>query len=76
MNVHDPVGYTAALLVLATFCMRGMVALRTVAIASNVAFIAYGALADIGPVLVLHLALLPVNVIRLAESLERYSTKA
>ena len=69
MSGHDPIGYAAALLVLATFCMRGMVALRSVAIASNVAFIAYGALADIHPVLALHLVLLPVNVLRLAEAL-------
>ena len=42
--------------------MRDMVALRCMAIASNLAFIAYGVLADLGPVLVLHLLLLPVNV--------------
>jgi hypothetical protein len=62
----DLVGYAAAGLVLATFCMRDMVALRWMAIASNVAFMAYGGLADLGPVLVLHLLLLPVNVLRLA----------
>lgn len=65
MNVIQLIGYFASALVLATFCMRNMVALRYVAIASNLAFIAYGALADIGPVLVLHLLLLPVNVVRL-----------
>jgi hypothetical protein len=65
MNVIPLIGYFAASLVLATFCMRDMAALRCVAIASNLAFIAYGALADIGPVLVLHLMLLPVNVVRL-----------
>jgi CRP/FNR family cyclic AMP-dependent transcriptional regulator len=50
------------------------VPLRCVAIASNLAFIAYGALADLGPVLVLHLLLLPVNVGRLAGSRESTST--
>jgi hypothetical protein len=65
MNVIQLIGYSASALVLATFCMRDMAALRCVAIASNLAFIAYGALADIGPVLVLHLLLLPVNVVRL-----------
>lgn len=69
MNAFEPVGYLASLLVLATFCMRDMVALRVVAIASNVAFIAYGGLADIGPVLLLHVLLLPVNVLRLVELL-------
>ena len=66
MSPIEGVGYVASALVLATFCMHGMVPLRCMAIASNVAFIAYGVLADLGPVLVLHLLLLPVNVLRLA----------
>ena len=65
MNFIEPIGYLASALVLATFCMRDMAALRCMAIASNLAFIAYGALADLGPVLLLHLLLLPVNVLRL-----------
>jgi hypothetical protein len=68
MNAYEPIGYLASLLVLATFSMRDMVSLRVVAIASNVAFIAYGALAGISPVLLLHVVLLPVNMLRLAES--------
>jgi len=68
MNTHELIGYLASLLVLMTFCMSGMVALRAVAIASNIAFIAYGALAGISPVLLLHVVLLPVNMLRLAES--------
>ncbi len=67
MGNFEPVGYLASLLVLATFCMRDMVALRVVAIASNLAFIAYSGLADIGPVLLLHALLLPVNLLRLVE---------
>jgi CRP/FNR family cyclic AMP-dependent transcriptional regulator len=63
----DALGYLAALLVLATFCMRGMVALRAMAIASNLAFIGYAAIAGIHPVLLLHALLLPMNVWRLAE---------
>ncbi len=66
MTIIEPIGYLASALVLATFCMRDMVALRCLAITSNLAFIAYGALADLGPVLLLHLLLLPVNVVRLA----------
>ena len=65
MTAIDLVGYFASALVLATFCMRDMVALRCMAIASNLAFIAYGGLADLGPVLTLHLLLLPVNALRL-----------
>jgi hypothetical protein len=53
------VGYLAASLVLATFCMKSINALRLAAIASNVAFIAYGY------VLFLHARLLPINVCRL-----------
>lgn len=67
MNGHDLIGYLASAAVLATFCMRDMAALRATAIASNVAFIAYGALAAVHPVLLLHLVLLPVNVCRLLE---------
>ena len=68
MNAYEPIGYLASLLVLATFCMRDMVSLRVVAIASNIAFISYGALAEISPVLLLHVVLLPVNMLRLSES--------
>ena len=68
MNTHELIGYLASLLVLMTFCMSGMVALRAVAIASNVAFIGYAALAGISPVLVLHALLLPMNVCRLLEA--------
>jgi hypothetical protein len=68
MNGYEPLGYLASLLVLTTFCMRDMMSLRAVAIASNVAFIVYGALAEISPVLLLHVVLLPVNLLRLAES--------
>jgi len=74
MSAIEAIGYLASALVLAAFCMRDMVALRCTAIASNLAFIAYGALADLGPVLVLHLLLLPVNVGRLAGSCESTST--
>ena len=41
--------------------------LRTTAIFSNLAFIIYGAIAWLPPVLILHLVLLPLNVARLAE---------
>lgn len=63
----NAVGFAAAGLVLATFCMRSMDTLRWVAIASNVAFIAYGYLDGLPPVLLLHILLLPVNVYRLVQ---------
>jgi hypothetical protein len=63
----DAVGYLAAMLVLAAFWMRSMSSLRYVAIASNLAFITYGYIGDLMPVLLLHILLLPVNVLRLTE---------
>jgi hypothetical protein len=68
MTGLDGLGFLAAGLVLATFCMKRLVPLRMMAIASNIAFILYGYTARIEPVLVLHLILLPINVIRLAEA--------
>lgn len=64
----DLLGYLASALVLATFCTRDMVALRAVAIASNLAFIAYGLSAGLDPVLLLHVLLLPLNAWRLAQA--------
>ena len=71
MTDVELLGYAASLLVLATFCMRGMVSLRALAIASNLAFIAYAALAGIHPVLLLHALLLPMNACRLVEAMKR-----
>ena len=68
MTGLEMLGYAASLLVLATFCMRGMVSLRVLAIASNLAFIGYAALAGIHPVLLQHVMLLPMNAWRLAEA--------
>ena len=55
------IGYLASLLVFATFCMRTMMPLRTVAIGSNICFMVYGFLGHIYPVFFLHLLLLPMN---------------
>lgn len=66
--------WVAAALVFACFFMKTIVPLRLLAIASNVAFIWYAALgiyegifSKVLPIFVLHLALLPLNVIRVAE---------
>jgi CRP/FNR family transcriptional regulator, cyclic AMP receptor protein len=67
--MRDYVGYLASVLVLCTFCARTMVPLRLIALGSNVAFIAYGALLHLYPVLLLHATLMPVNVWRLTEIL-------
>lgn len=68
MSVTEPLGYLASLLVLATFCMRDMASLRVLAIASNLAFIGYAALAGLQPILLLHAVLLPMNLWRLLET--------
>ena len=65
----DYVGYVASVLVLCTFCARTMIPLRLIALGSNVAFLTYGALLHLYPVLLLHAVLLPVNVWRLTEIL-------
>lgn len=63
-------GYTASALVLATFSVRSMRALRCIGILSNIAFISYAVAAGLAPILILHLVLLPTNVFRLLQ-LER-----
>ena len=65
--VTEIAGFIASGLVLLTFAMRDMRLLRTVAICSNVAFIIYGGLNWLLPVLALHLLLLPLNIFRLTE---------
>jgi CRP/FNR family transcriptional regulator, cyclic AMP receptor protein len=69
MTITDGMGYLAASLVLATFCAKRMISLRALAIASNVAFITYGLAARLWPIVILHVIMLPLNVIRLREAL-------
>ena len=63
------IGFIASALVLAAFGMKDMVNLRIVAICSNIAFIAYGFVLNLPPVLMLHVILLPLNSWRLAQAL-------
>jgi hypothetical protein len=65
MNAWNAVGFLAAGLVITAFCMKDILHLRIVAVASNVAFLAYGVALGLMPVWILHLVLLPVNLIRL-----------
>jgi hypothetical protein len=66
-NLPELSGYVASTLVLLTFVAKDMRLLRTVAIFSNLAFITYSTLEWLPPVLFLHMLLLPLNVVRLAE---------
>jgi hypothetical protein len=65
MSVIEAIGYLGVGLVFVTFYMRTMVPLRVVAIASNLVLILYGFAAPVYPILVLHLVLLPLNLLRL-----------
>jgi CRP-like cAMP-binding protein len=60
-------GYIAALLSLAAFSRQTLIPLRILAIASNVGFVIYSSLEWLGPTLLLHACLLPLNIIRLHE---------
>jgi hypothetical protein len=62
-------GWAAAAFTLLAFSMRTMLPLRSAAVVSNVFFISYGAVGGLTPVLVLHLLLLPFNILRLVELL-------
>jgi hypothetical protein len=70
MQWTETFGYLGALMTLTTFSMKTMVHLRMVGIVSNLAFIAYGVLGHVYPVLLLHLALLPLNLWRLRQLLQ------
>ena len=67
MSAIDLLGYSAALAVLATFCMSSIVHLRILAVLSNVLFASYGVLADLYPVFLLHAILLPINLLKLVQ---------
>jgi CRP/FNR family transcriptional regulator, cyclic AMP receptor protein len=69
MSIAEFAGYLAAILVFLSFYMKTMVPLRVMGICSNCAFIVYGYLGALYPVLALHLILLPLNGFRLHEML-------
>jgi hypothetical protein len=76
MNAWNAVGFLAAGLVITAFCMKDILHLRIVAVASNVAFLAYGVAFGLIPVWLLHLVLLPVNLVRLWQVGGRITTSA
>ena len=67
MSWVDIVGYAAAFAVLGSFCMTTIVPLRILAVVSNLLFGAYGVMAHLYPVFVLHSILLPINLFKLAQ---------
>ena len=70
MGIAEASGYLASVLVFLTFYMKTMVPLRIIGICSNCAFITYGYLDSLYPVLILHLILLPLNCLRLRQILQ------
>lgn len=70
MSHAELLGYAAAACVFVTFYMKTMVPLRIAGIVSNFLFIAYGYALDAYPVLILHLVLLPLNIVRLRQMLQ------
>lgn len=68
LDTYQIVAYVAAavagLLVCVSFFMKTIIPLRVVAIASNLGFILFGILTRSWPVLLLHSALLPINLFR------------
>lgn len=71
------IGYLACGLVFLTFCMKGMLQLRVIAVASNIVFLAYAAVAELVPIFVLHATLLPLNIVRTVQKFkERKSIRS
>jgi hypothetical protein len=64
----DLLGFAAALAVLAGFCMTSIRPLRRLALASNILFVLYGLLAHIYPVFLLHMILMPINLMKLRQA--------
>ena len=69
-NWTDLIGYLAVPMTIATFSMRTMIPLRTVALTSNVVFIVSGLLGQSYITLVMHALLLPLNAYRLHQMLQ------
>jgi CRP/FNR family transcriptional regulator, cyclic AMP receptor protein len=67
INLGEIAGYVASGLLLATFSVRTMIPLRILGISSSVAFLTYGFLSGLLPIIVLHVILLPLNLYRFYE---------
>ncbi len=70
MDCLQLLGFLAAFLMFSTFYMKNMIPLRIIGMASNTTFIVYTINAEIWPVFVLHVVLLPMNFFRLIQMLK------
>src|ERR1700722_17577385 len=60
-------GYLGGILILVSLFKTTMIPLRAVGAASNLCFVAYGYLDGVYPMMLLHAALFPLNVVRLCQ---------
>jgi len=67
MTISEASGFLASSLVFLTLWMKSPIRQLCVAICSNVVFLSYGIGVHLVPVVVLHAALLPVNIWRLKQ---------
>jgi ABC-type glycerol-3-phosphate transport system permease component len=65
------IGYFAAVLIVLTFFMRRMIPLRITAICSSLAWLLYGWIDTLYPIIVLHMVLIPLNSYRLWQDVKR-----
>ena len=65
MKIYDATGFVASSLMVLAFCMKGILTLRFIALASNVAFLIYGIGLGLLPVWLLYAILLPINALQL-----------
>jgi hypothetical protein len=65
IGFQDVMGFAAGAATLVAFAQRTSVPMRVAATASNLCFIAYGALGALYPPLILHSILLPLNLVQL-----------
>ena len=68
MPLLEILGYAASGAVFMTFWMKSMVPLRVMGLVSNVLFFAYGAYDGLVPIMILHGALFPLNLLRLYQT--------
>ena len=71
MQWVDVAGFIASSLVFLTFYMKDMVPLRLAALCSNFAFLVYGICLHLAPIVLLHTALIPINLYRLLGAANR-----
>src|SRR4051812_45592662 len=63
----DIAGYLGGILIVLSFFKTTMIPLRAMGAMSNLCFVAYGFLDAVYPMMMLHAALFPLNVVRLGQ---------